>query len=211
MRRRRTLAKVVPADHKIFKWFNENEAALAKIRDPYIQYWKSVEIERFRISRESYGGTKLEFTFRNARRNLSSYGIVNLPIEPGWNVSLGTTMDVANAVMPSILSEMWKADVPTYNRTWDNWYKAVWDNAEFHSDWTWIAGARNETIQRITDAICRYAVSEDTIGVAFELESARAVTRLIAIQKEFRHVPPAHWHVLVDLALVNSVHEKEDW
>lgn len=207
--RRKTRAKIALSDYKIAAWFVEHPEVFAPARIAYEDHINSVKLTDMRIHRESYGPTKLSYKCTASQRFRADYGNTELPIHADWLIAFDTAMDIADRILPSHLPQIFRSGMPTHNRNWENWYKAVWDNPSDFPDWSWVHKAREDARIRITADIKAFAAQDSSRQMAFDAEREKALTRLIGLQKEYKYIPMDYWHELVNLAIVNSIHTGE--
>ena len=204
--RRKTRAKIALSDYKIAKWFEENPQVFQPVRDAYCAYFESITLVYTEVTRESYGGTRVNYRLSGTQSPRQNYGSVDIPLDPKWIILLDNEMEAADRVMSRVLPQVFGSGMPTHNRNWENWYKAVWDNPADFPSWGWISDVRHQTRERLTHQIRSYVAQESTRARAFNVEKSRALTRLISLQKEYKYLPADFWHELVDIAIMHSIH-----
>lgn len=204
--RKRALFKSVDADIKIMDWFQANPEKIDPAKSQYVDYYNAVDVDDFRVGRQSYGNTDIAFSISYPDARYPTSSRLSMPIESKTMVSIASHKDVAHKIVYPELLKLWESDVPTFNRKCDNWFWALLDNDYLLNRWPWIKESRESAIRRISNKVRMESLKEIHQTRAFEEESGRALDRLIDLQKTFPHVPPGHWHNLVDLAMVHKIH-----
>lgn len=204
--RRKTAFKSVDADTKIMDWFEDNPEYLNKIRESYEQHYNNIIIGNYSVNRNTYGGTTFGFKVKYPGDQYGREYSVSMPLADKESISLTSHKETAFNKWTPILSPIWGEIVPNHNRKLDNWMAAVLEN-RYHLDrWDWILGTPQRVVRDIIQYITTISRDEYYQEKAKEIESQRALERISALQKDFRHLTPDHWHTIVDLALVASIH-----